>query len=110
MLDDSESTDDDNVQPLSNQVAAIKKRKIVKSEEDSIPLPDPFPLPKNYRHDIEVSLKSGEMTQETRSAFLSSIASAMLNYKKYDDHICVSRSIIAKYPFMRSPTGAPYVS
>ena len=113
--DDSNSSegDDGGVKPLQVQLAAVKKRKLVKSEDDNIPLPDPFPLPKNYRSDVEIALKSGELTQETRSTFLSAVASAMLNYKKYpskDDHCCVARSIIVKYPFMKSPVGATYVS
>jgi len=90
-----------------------KKRKLVKTEDDAIPLPDPFPLPKHYRADVEVALKSGKMTKETTSAFLSAIAGAMLVYKRYptrDDYICVARSVIQKYSFMASPAGTPHVS
>ena len=57
-----------------------KKQKLVKTEDDAIPLPDPFPLPKHYRADVEVALKSGKMTNETMSALLSAIAGAMLVY------------------------------
>ena len=111
LLDDY-STDEDN-QSLPVQLVAIKKKKFIKTEDDCIPLPDPFPLPKNFRSDVEISLKSGNMTRESKSAFLSAVASAMLQYKKYptkEDYICVARSIILKYPFMKSPTGATYVS
>ena len=47
------------------------------------------------------------------SAFLSSVASAMLVFKRYptkEDYVNVARSIIEKYDFMSSPAGTPYVS
>ena len=75
----------------------------MKNEDDAIPLPDPFPLPKHYCADVEVALASGKMTMETMSAFLSA---AMLVYK----HICVARSVVQKYSFMASPAGTPHVS
>lgn len=53
------------------------------------------------------------MTKDTTSDFLSSIAGAIFVYKRYptrDDYTVVARAIIAKYPFMSSPVGTPYVS
>lgn len=94
-------------------IFSLKKRKIPKNEDDSVPLPDPFPLPKHYRADVEAALNSGKMTTETRSSFLSSVASAMLTYKRYptkEDYICVARTVTKQYPFLASPTGIPYVS
>ena len=85
----------------------------MKTEDDAVPLPDPFPLPKHYRADVEVALANGKMTKETTSSFLSSIASAMLVYKRYpthDDYVGVARTILQKYSFMASPVGTPYVS
>ncbi len=94
--------------------SAIQSRKrSLKTEDDDIPLPDPFPIPKNYRMDVDISLKSGKMNRQTKSAFFSSIASAILQYKKYptkEDYVCVGRTIIVKYPFLKSPAGSPYVS
>ena len=46
------------------------------------PLPHPFPFPANYRHDVEVCLKSCKMTASARKHFLSAIASVMFSYKK----------------------------
>ena len=43
-----------------------------------VPLRNPFPLPKNFRSDVELALHTGKMTKETNAGFLSSIASAML--------------------------------
>lgn len=85
----------------------------MKTEDDNTPLPNPFPLPKYFRRDVLDKLNSKEMTSESTSAFLSSIASSMLLYKQYpthDDYVCVGRSVIEKYPFMASPAGTPYVS
>ena len=88
-------------------------KSVVKSPEDNVPLPDPFTLPKNYRPDVASALSTGKMTMETTRAFLSTVASAMFTYKRYptnDDYSNVARTIITKYPFMKSPTGKPYVS
>ena len=65
-------------------------------------------LPKHYRTDVA----SGKTTKDTTAAFMSAIAAAMLVYKHYptlEDKICVAQSIIAKYKFMASPIGTPYV-
>jgi hypothetical protein len=96
----------------SNGPPISKRPKIIKSEDDRTPLPNPFPLPKHYQADVELGLKSGKMTFETMSTFLTAVANAMLVYKLYpssDDYICVGRSIVAKYSFMSSPAGTPYV-
>ena len=90
-----------------------KRIKLNKTDDDAIPLPNPFLLPKHFRADVEVALKSGKMTKETESAFLSAVASSMLIYKRYptkDDYILVARTIVEKYKFMASPVGTPYVS
>ena len=90
-----------------------KRKKLIKTEDDSIPLPNPFPLPKYYRADVEEALKNRRMTRETTSAFYSAVASAMLVYKKYptrEDYVTVGRAIIEKYDFLSQPVGTPYVS
>ena len=82
-----------------------KKRKISKSDEDYIPLPDPFPLPKHYPYNVEIALKRGKMTVKEKRRFISEVASAMLCYKHYptaEDNYCVARSIVGKYPFLKS--------
>jgi hypothetical protein len=84
-----------------------KRFKLNKSKEDSIPLPDPFELPKNYRPDVTAALASGKMTLETKTFFLSTIAGAMFTYKRYpssDDYTNVARATCAKYPFMKVRT------
>ena len=71
-----------------------------KTEDDAIPLPDPFPLPKHYRSDVEVALKSKKMTTETRSCFILAVASAMLRYKRYpsrDDYVCIAHAVLTDY-------------
>ena len=76
-------------------------------------LPDPFPLPKHYRHDVELSLKTKKMTKETRSQFFSAVASSMLSFKRHptaDDYKNVARSICKEFDFLKSPVGTPDVS
>lgn len=90
-----------------------KRKKIIKTEKDAIPLPYPFPLPNHYRSDVDLAVHSGKMTKEMTTSFITSIAHAMLASKRYptpDDYICVGRTVIKQYPFMASPAGTPYVS
>ena len=106
----SETKDSQN---KSKYVFKEMPKAICKTEQDSVPLPDPFDLPKHYRPDVEVALKSGKMTIDTTKAFLSTVAAAMFAYKRYptaDDYSNVARVVIHHYPFMKSPTGKPYVS
>ena len=87
-----------------------KKRRCYKTEEDYIPLPDPFPLPKHYPCDVEIALKRRKMSSREKQRLFSEVASAMLRYKRYpssDDRYCVARS---KYPFLKSADAKPYVS
>lgn len=91
----------------------IKKCKAIKTEDDSVPLPDPFPLPKYYPQDIEVALRRKIMSTKEKSRVISEVASAMLRFKRYpvhDDYLCVARSIVDKYPFFKSSDSKPYVS
>ena len=104
-----------NVQPdkQPKEEKNYKRFKLNKTKEDGIPLPDPFDLPKNFRPDVASALASGRMTLETNRFFLSTVAGAMFTHKLYptsDDYMNVARSICSKYPFMKSPTGKPYVS
>ena len=91
------------------------KKKVIKTDDDKVPLPDPFPLPKRYRPEVERALKEGVMSNNTRSHFLSAVASAMLTYKMYPtkhDYTCVARTIVRNYSFLKAPPGAgsPHVS
>lgn len=98
--------------PYDSGVVA-KRPRLVKSEDDSTPLPDPFPLPKHYHHNVDSALRSKKMSTKDKQQFISEVASAMLQYKKYpsrDDYVCVARSIVAKYPFLKSSDAKPYVS
>ena len=88
--------------------SALKKpsKSWVAKKRAEQPLPDPFPLPKNYRPDVDVGLKSGEMTQETKRSFFTQVASAIYNYKKYptkEEFTRVATDIITRYPFLAPP-------
>ena len=94
----------------SNRIAdnPAKKRKIMKTEDDSTPLPDPFPLPKHFPQDVEVALKRKKLSSKEKQRFISEVASAMLRYKRYpsrEDYLCVARSIVEKYRFFKSSDG-----
>ena len=89
-----------------------KSRNIVKTADDSIPLPDPFPLPKYYSRGVEMALENKTLPTKERRVFLSDVASSMLRFKHYpsrDDYITVCSSICRKYPFLKATSGKPYV-
>lgn len=66
--------------PYDSGVVA-KRPRLVKSEDDSTPLPDPFPLPKHYHHNVDSALRSKKMSTKDKQQFISEVASAMLQYK-----------------------------
>lgn len=87
-------------------------KRFIKTEADSIPLPEPYPLPLNYRSDVEAGLKKKEMSLELKKAFFSSIAASMFSYKKYPtgtDYLNVATTIVQKYPFLKSAAGSSIV-
>ena len=52
VADDSTTSDGDSLK-------IRKRQRLEKSKEDNIPLPNPYPLPKHYRRDVEeLSLKT----------------------------------------------------
>ena len=85
----------------------------VQSKKKAMVLPDPFPLPTNFRPDVEVCLKKRKMTKCTRVAFFTSVSSALFQYKRFssrDDYVSVARQIVSKYPFLGSAGfGTSYV-
>ena len=87
LSDDEDPVDDESLESCSTTCALmpkIKKKTTVKKEPNhTIPLPYPFPLPKYYPCNVELAVKSKQMTQETTSKFISCVAGAMLNYKFY---------------------------
>lgn len=91
----------------------LPKHVLVSGEDLDVPFPDPYVLPVHFSQDVIECLNTGTMSKETQSAFLSGVASHVFQIKRKpskEDLINVSRAVIVKYPFMRSPTGSPYVS
>ena len=85
----------------------------MKLEDDPIPLPDPFPLPKHHPRHLEVALESGKLSSKQKQSLISEVASCMLRFKRYpnrDDYICVAQAMLNKYPFFKPKDGNPYVS
>ena len=94
--------------PKSTLPTIVKKETI-----KEIDLPDPFVFPRNYRPDVELDLQSGKMSREAKRSFLSSVASAMLSFKKFpngEEYTRVACDIIKKYPFLKPPSGLATVS
>ena len=98
---------------IIEQPPAKKRKGKEKSEEDAIPLPNPFPLPKHYGSEVEAALNNRKLTNKTRKGFIAKIASSMLYHKRYptaDDYANVGQVVVQTYPFMKSPAGSPAVS
>ena len=82
-------------------------------DDHDVQFPDPYIVPVYFSRDVMDSLTYGKMNVVTQNAFLLGVASHVFQIKRKpssEDLINVSRAIITKYPFMRSPTGSPYVS
>ena len=107
-LEDSNVDNDDGSSTCSFLSKGRSRAAVKKIEEDRIP------LPKNYKADVEIALKTTRMTAETRSSFLSAVASSMYSIKKYPtktDYVMVARTIVQNYSFMKAlPPDPPYVS
>ena len=88
---------------------------IIKEETCEIveqPLPGPFPLPTNFRSDMEVCLHQKHMTKEAQKSFISTVASKMFSYKRKPtttEFMRIATDIIRKYPFMKPTDGEPTV-
>ena len=85
----------------TNIFSSQKRLKIVKTEDDTVPLPNPYPLPKNYPYNLQKVLVDGQLSQKQKQKFLTELASSMLRYKRFptrDDYVVVSMAIISKYP------------
>ena len=86
------------------------KKELVKED----PLPDPFPLPSNYRADVEIGLTSGVMSKEAKRHFFSSVAASMFKYKKRptgEEYTRIALQLIGRYPFLKPPNSrSPVVS
>jgi len=90
-----------------------QKHFLMTSESSHVQFPNPYIVPIHFSQDVTEGLTTGKMTKDTQNRFLSGVASHVFQIKKNpstEDMINVSQAIIAKYPFMRSPTGSPYVS
>ncbi len=87
---------------------------VKKSKEDSTRLPDPFPLPANFRPDVHICLTNKKMTMSARAAYFSAVASAMFQFSKFptrDDFVSVARQVLGIYPFLGSKKlGSTFVS
>lgn len=87
--------------------------KRIKREDDEVPLPDPFPLPKHHAYSVEVALKKKKMSSADKGKFLGDVASAIFCYRrypKYEEYLRVAMTITAKYPFLKTSDSKPYVN
>ena len=66
---------------VTTSARTIPTKSWVAKKRAEPPLPDLFPLRKNYRPDVDIGLKSGEMIQETKKSFFTHVASAIYNHK-----------------------------
>ena len=114
---DDDEVDDWEKHGTSTDSVAVrmpkKIQKIDKCYDDTVPLLNPFPLPKHYSAEVEVALKAKQMSSIARKQFVGSVATAMLFNKRYPtsaDCQNVGSTVIAQYPFLRSPAGSPAVS
>lgn len=76
----------------------IKRRRI-----EEPPLPMPFILPYNYPKLVKEGLKSGSLTGNLRTKYLSTVASYVYSYKEYptrSEYIHIAEQIVKQHPFL----------
>ena len=87
--------------------------KRVTQRKQELPLPTPFPLPKNFPA-VALALEGGKLTGNTRVKFVTALANAVFMHKSYptshelDD---VARAAVREWEFLGSKSGcvsSPY--
>ena len=69
--EDEDNTDGSSLDANTSDVSLFdsnnskKRKKVEKCSNDSIPLPNPFPLPKHFRCDVEVALETKQLTRDS---------------------------------------------
>ena len=73
----------------SYYVPVKKKRMIEKSQEDAVPLPDPFTLPKHFSTEVEVAIKMKKLSNFNKRVIIGK--SGIRNAECTCTHICYKR-------------------
>ena len=71
LFDDEDPVDDESLEPCSTTCTLMPKRKkitVKKDPDDTIPLPSLFPLSKYYPCNVELALKSKQMTRKPQAS------------------------------------------
>lgn len=89
-------------------VKCIAQLKRVTQRNQEPPLPNPFPLPRNFPPMVALALKEKKITSKARAKFVTTLASAIFMLKSYPSSReleDVSRAAIKEWEFLGSKSG-----
>lgn len=72
------------------------------------PLPNPFPLPKNFPPVVALAMKEKKLTSKARAKFVTTLANAIFMLKSYPtsrELEDVSRAALKEWEFLGSKSG-----
>ena len=84
----------------------------LKSRANESVLTETFSLPQSFPPHVEGALAEKSMNSRALAAFITTIGRAVFAVKRYpsaSEYDTVSRLVIERYPFLKSPLGRGYV-
>lgn len=86
----------------------VREVKRVTQRKQELPLPNPFPLPRNFTPAVTTALQEKKLTGKTRAKFVTALANAIFIYKSYPtlrelEDVC--RAATKKWEFLATKSG-----
>lgn len=89
-------------------VKCVAQLKRVTQRHQEPPLPNPFPLPKNFPPVVALAMKEKKLTSKSRAKFVTTLANAIFMLKSYPtsrELEDVSRAAMKEWEFLGSKSG-----
>ena len=96
------------IKKADSPVKCIGKLKRVTQRDQEPPLPNPFPLPRNFPPLVALALKEKKFTNKARAKFVTTLANAIFMLKSYPtsrELEDVARAAIKEWEFLGSKSG-----
>ena len=96
------------VKKTDDPVKCIGQLKRVTQHQQEPPLPNPFPLPKNFPPMVALATKEKKLTSKARAKFVTTLANAIFMLKSYPtsrELEDVSLAAIKEWEFLGSKSG-----
>lgn len=93
---------------MTHTPKCVGKLKRVTQRQHEQPLPNPFPLPRNFPPIVANALKERKLTSKARAKFVTALANAVFMYKSYPtsrELEDVARQAIKQWEFLGTKSG-----